>query len=115
MASNRQKPYLYRKPPKVVDQGLDAAGNPAGAGNGNHKGGGGADTSTVPKKEQSQESKYSSTDPKKKKKKKAEAQCPIHEQNKAGIDELPDRSEFIYNLETKTAKKALKRVWKNPE
>jgi hypothetical protein len=43
-----------------------------------------------------------------------EDQCPIHEQNKAGIDELPDSSEYIYTLETKTAKKALKKVWKNP-
>ena len=44
-----------------------------------------------------------------------EEQCPIHEQNKGGIDELPDSSEYIYTLETKTAKKALKKVWKNPE
>ena len=35
--------------------------------------------------------------------------------NKAGIDELPNSSEFIYKLETKTARKALKTVWKNPE
>jgi len=42
-------------------------------------------------------------------------QCPIDEQNKAGIDELPNSSEFIYKLETKTARKALKTVWKNPE
>jgi hypothetical protein len=42
-------------------------------------------------------------------------QCSIDQQNKAGIDELPDSSEFIYNLETKTARKALKKVWKNPE
>ena len=41
-------------------------------------------------------------------------QCPIHEQNKGGIDELPDSSEYIYGLETKTAKKALGKVWKNP-
>lgn len=44
-----------------------------------------------------------------------ENQCSIDEQNKAGIDELPDSSEFIYNLETKTARKALKKVWKNFE
>jgi len=36
-------------------------------------------------------------------------------QNKAGIDELPDSSEFIYSLETKTAKKRLKTVWRNPK
>jgi len=108
-------PYIYRTPPKVVDQGLGAAANPAGAGNG----GGAAefdDNNPSSKKEQSQESKnfdydYRPNDPKKK----SEDQCPIDEQNKAGIDELPDSSEFIYILETKTAKKALKRVWKNPE
>jgi len=44
-----------------------------------------------------------------------EDQCPIDQQNKAGIHELPDSSKFIYNLETKTAKKALKKVWKNPQ
>lgn len=27
---------------------------------------------------------------------------------------MPDSSEYIYGLETKTAKKALKKVWKNP-
>ena len=107
----------YRTAPKVVDQGLGAGANPAGAG----WGGGAAefdDQSPVPENQKSQESKvsdydYSSNAPKKKKQ--SEDQCPIYEQNKAGIDELPDSSEFIYNLETKTAKKALKKVWKNPE
>ena len=42
-----------------------------------------------------------------------EDQCD--QQNKAGINELPDSSKFIYNLETKTAKKAVKNVWKNPQ
>jgi hypothetical protein len=32
-----------------------------------------------------------------------------------GGDELPDSSKFIYNLETKAARKALNKVWKNPE
>lgn len=41
-----------------------------------------------------------------------EDQCD--QQKKAGINELPDSSKFIYNLETKTAKKALKNAWKNP-
>ena len=41
--------------------------------------------------------------------------CPILEKNKGGIDELPDSFRFIYNLETKTSKKALKKVWKNPQ
>lgn len=39
-----------------------------------------------------------------------EDECRL--ENKAGIDELPDSSEFIYKLETKTA---LKKVWKNPQ
>lgn len=43
-----------------------------------------------------------------------EDQCPIHEQKKGGFDELPNSSKYIYNLETKTARRALKRVWKNP-
>ena len=107
----------YRTAPKVVDQGLGAGANPAGAG-----GGGGPaefdDRCPVPENQKSQESKvsdydYPSNAPKKKKQ--SEDQYPIDEQNKAGIDELPDSSEFIYNLETKTAKKALKKVWKNPE
>jgi hypothetical protein len=40
-------------------------------------------------------------------------QCPAQE--KAGIDELPDSSEFIYNLEGKSAKQELRNVWKNPQ
>jgi hypothetical protein len=28
------------------------------------------------------------------------------------MDELPDSSKFLYNLETKTAKKELRKVWK---
>lgn len=94
---------------------MGAGANPAGAG-----GGGGAAEfdGSVSKEQKSQESEtfdydYRSNHPQKKKKSKD--QCPIDEQNKAGIDELPDSSEFIYNLETKTAKKALKKVWKNPE
>ena len=106
----------YRTAPKLVP-GVGAAANPAGAGNG-----GVAsefyDNKPSSKKEQSQESKtfdyqYRSNGPKKKKQ--SEDQCSIDEQNKAGIDELPDSSEFRYNLETKTVKKALKKVWKNPE
>ena len=92
---------------------MGAAANPAGAG-----GDGEApefdDNSPVPKKEQLQKSEtfdYRSNFPKNKK----EDQCPIDEQNKAGIDELLHSSEFIYNLETKTARKALKKVLKNPE
>lgn len=107
----------YPVAPKIVDQGLGAGANPAGA-----DGGGGAaefdDQCSVPENQKSQESKvsdydYRSNSPKKKKK--SQDQCSIDEQNKAGIDELPDSSEFIYKLETKTARKALKTVWKNPE
>ena len=106
----------YRTAPKVDDQGLGAGANPAGAG-----GGGGAaefdDQCSVPENKKSQESKfdydYPSNAPKKKKQS-SENQCPIDKQNKAGIDELPNSSEFIYKLETKTARKALKKVWKNP-
>jgi len=108
-------PSSFPTPPKVVDQRLGAAANPAGAGNGGENTEF-YDNNPSSKKEQSQESKtfdYSSNDPQKKKKSKD--QCPIHEQNKAGIDELPDSSEFTYNLETKTSKKALKTVWKNPD
>jgi len=39
----------------------------------------------------------------------------ISDSNKAGFAELPDSSKFIYSLETKTAKKTLKKVWKNPQ
>lgn len=99
----------HRIAPKVVDPGLGAAANPAGAGNG-----GGApefeENSPVSK---NFDYDYRSNDPQKKNK--LNDQCPITEQNKAGIDELPDSSKFIYKLETKTARKALKDVWKNPE
>ena len=94
---------------------LGGAANLAGGGNG----GGGAEFDNycpAPNKEQSQKPEtfsYPSNSPKKKMK--SQDQCSIDEQNKAGIDELPDSSEFIYNLETKTARKALKKVWKNPE
>lgn len=105
----------YRTAPKVVDPGLGAGANPAGAGGG---GGDGDAEFPVPKKQQSQESEsfiYDDYRYQKKKKQSSEDQCPIDEQNKASIDELPNSSEFIYKLETKTARKALKKVWKNPE
>ncbi len=90
-------PHIYRTPPKVVDQGLGTAANRAGESNG----GGNAefyDNNPSSKKEQSQESKtfdYYSNGPQKKKKSKDK--CLIHEQNKAGINELTDSSEFTYN------------------
>jgi hypothetical protein len=76
------------------------------------------DPSPVPKKQPAQESSANHNHPnftQNSKKKKSKEQCPIDEQNKAGIDELPDSSEFFYKLETKTARKAIKNVWKNPE
>ena len=93
---------------------LEGAGNPAGAGGGASS----DDQCPVPENQKSQESKtfdydYRSNSPKKKKK--SQDECSIDEQNKAGIDELPDSSDYIYNLETKTARKALKTVWKNTE
>ena len=107
----------YRTAPKVVDQGLGAGANPAGAGGGG-RGAEFDDQCPVPKKQQLQESEsftYDDYPYQKKKKQSSDDQWPIDEQNKAGIDELPDSSEFIYKLETKTAKKALKNVWNNPE
>lgn len=109
----------YRVAPKIVDQGLGAVANPTGA-----SGRGGDpefdDQCPIPENQKSQESKvseydYPSNAPKKEKKKKSQDQCSIDEQNKAGIDELPDSSEYIYKLETKTARKVLKTVWKNTE
>jgi hypothetical protein len=105
----------YRIAPKVVP-GVGASANPAGAG------GGGGDAELdhqcpLPKKQQSQESEsftYYDSRYQKKKKQSSEDQCLIDEQNKAGIDELPNSFKFIYKLETKTARKALKKVWKNP-
>jgi hypothetical protein len=44
-----------------------------------------------------------------------ESESFTDEQNKAGIDELPNSSKFVYKLETKTAKKTLQKVWKNPK
>jgi len=107
----------YRTAPKVVDQELGGAPNPGGAGGGDGNAEF-ADNCPVPKKEQRQESKtfdydYRSNDPKKKKQ--SAEQCSIYEQNKGGIDELPDSSKFIYSLETKAAKQTLRKVWKNPE
>ena len=84
----------YRTAPKVVDPGLGAAANPAGAG-----GGGGAaefdDNKPSSKKEQSQESKtfdydYRSNDPKKKKQ--SPEQC-----------ELDAKIEIIYRIKENPA------------
>jgi hypothetical protein len=97
----RRTPHVnpYKTPPKLVDQGLGAAPNPAGAG-----GGGGAaefdDNSPVPNKEQSQESKtfdydYRSNDPKNKKKSKD--QCELDENVKA------EKIEIVYRIKENSA------------
>jgi hypothetical protein len=97
----RRTPHVnpYKTPPKLVDQGLGAAPNPAGAG-----GGGGAaefdDNSPVPNKEQSQESKtfdydYRSNDPKNKKKSKD--QCELDENVKA------EKIEIVYRIKENPA------------
>ena len=94
------------------------APNPVGAGNGNGNGNGAPefdDPCPVSENQKSKVSGYDYPSNVQKKKKKSQDQCLIDEQNKAGIDELPDSSEFIYNLETKTARQAAKKVWKNPE
>jgi hypothetical protein len=89
----------YKTPPKLVDQGLGAALNPAGAG-----GEGGAaefdDNSPVPNKEQSQESKtfdydYRSNDPKDKKKSKD--QCELNENVKV------EKIEIVYRIKENPA------------
>ena len=94
----RRTPYVnpYRPAPKIVDQGLGAGVNPAGAGNG-----GGAnfdDNSPVSKKEQSQESNtfdsnYRSNDLKKKKQ--SAEQCELEEEFKKD----KKYGEFAYKLD----------------
>lgn len=103
----------YRTAPELVDQGLGAGANPSGAG------GGGAhneldDIRPIPDKQKLDQNNPEHPSFYSKKKKSAE-QCSIYEQNKGGIDELPDSSKFLYSLETKAAKQTLRKVWKNPE
>ena len=108
----------YRTAPKVVDQGLGAGANPAGAGGGGGNAKFDDDQCPVPKKQQSEESESFTYDDyryQKKKKQSSENQCPIDEQNKAGIDELPDSLKYRYEIEGKAAKQELQRVWKDPE
>ena len=47
-------------------------------------------------------------------KKNKEKICPIPDQYKAGFDELPDSSKYIYDIEN-SSKENLKHVWKNPK
>ena len=85
----------YRTPPKLVDQGLGAAANPAGAGNGGFSEF--DDQWPVPKKQQSQ---YRSNDPKKKNK--SEDQCELNENTPREINE-----KFESNSVKKLVKTAL--------
>lgn len=86
--------------------------NPAGAGDDPGGAAGNFELDNKGPLSKSQESKSFTYDDSRYQKKKDE--CPIDEQNKGNIDELPNSSEYIYKLETKTARKAIQRVWKNP-
>ena len=106
----------HRTAPKTVNPGLGAGANPGGAGGGGGNAKFDDDKRPTPNKKQSQAAKaYDYNSHYQPQKKLSEDQCPGDEQNKAGIDELPDSSEYRYNLETKTAKKALRNVWKNTQ
>lgn len=90
--AGRRMPHLnpYPTPPKVVDQGLGAAANPAGAG-GNPQF---DENCPVPKKEQPQESKtsdYDSSFNSKKKKKQSAEQCELDENFKVEKKEIVSR------------------------
>ena len=50
-----------------------------------------------------------------KKKKQNEPETCLIPQNKAGIDELPNSLEYLYDIEGKAAKQELQRVWNDPE
>ena len=106
----------YRTAPKVVDQGLGAGANPAGAG-----GGGGPaefdDQCPVLGNQKSQESKVSDYDYPSNAPKKSNQRINVQLMNKTKLVSMNYQivPSLYYNLETKTAKKALKRVWKNPE
>ena len=75
------------------------------------------DNNPSSKKQQSQESKtfdYRSNDPQKKKKSKD--QCSIDQQNKGGLNKLPDIENFSYNMDQGHGlKKQAQKVWKNPK
>lgn len=84
----------YRTAPKVVDPGLGAAANPAGAGG---EGGNAEfdDYCPVPNKEQSQESKVFEYDYRSKKKKQSAEQCQLEEEFK----KEKKYGEFAYKLD----------------
>ena len=132
----------YRQAPKVIDQGLGGAPNPGGNDDDVTDNTSSSVSKTkkpfdqktnrfedpslytqkeevleqCPLEEESQETTETTSDSEKSSTDEpSEKQGFIYEQDKAGIDELPDSSEYIYTLETKTAKKALKKVWKNRE
>ena len=108
----------YRTAPKVVDQGLGAAANPAGAGGGNGGGGGADDQCPAPKKKQqsqkSDKNKVQSDVYNSKKKKKREAeQCKLEDEfrkdKKYGEFEykLDKNGNPILRVETKTGSEVL--------
>ena len=109
------RPITGTNPYRHLNVNPGIAGNPGGPGNGGNGGASGYDYESeipqIPQEIQTCNYDYSSNS----KKKQSQDQCSIDEQKKAGIDELPDSPEFIYKLETKTARKALKKVWKNDE
>ena len=106
------RPITGTNPDRHLNANPGTAGNPGGPGNGGNGGASGYDyESEIPQEIQTYNYDYSSNS----KKKQSQDQCSIDEQKKAGIDELPDSPEFIYKLETKTARKALKKLWKNDE
>jgi putative component of toxin-antitoxin plasmid stabilization module len=107
-------PYLT--PPKLVDQGLGARRNPAGAGgngNGNGKGNGNGNgefinNSTVPKKEQSQKSKISNQHlNNQKKKNKSAEQCELDENVEVKKIKIVDKIKESPGL-TREAQKSMK-------
>ena len=106
------RPITGTNPYRHLNANPGTAGNPGGPGNG---GASGYDYESeipqIPQEIQTYNYDYSSNS----KKKQSQDQYSIDEQKKAGIDELPDSPEFIYKLETKTARKALKKLWKNDE
>jgi len=103
------RPITGTNPYRHLNVNPGTAGNPGGPGNG---GASGYDYESeipqIPQEIQTYNYDYSSNS----KKKQLQDQCSIDEQKKAGIDELPDSPEFIYKLETKTARKALKNFGK---
>nr|QYB19007.1 hypothetical protein [Climaconeis cf. scalaris]QYB19146.1 hypothetical protein [Climaconeis cf. scalaris] len=102
----RRTPHVnpYRTPPRVVDQGLGAGANPAGAG------GGAAefdDDYTIPKKEQLQESKTFDSKYRSKNKRKSDDQCSLDENTPNKINEINEK------FDSRAVKKLIKTALEN--